>query len=191
MAEDAYYQTVQIYGWSALERPLTLLLGASLVGWIVYSVRTRPVTHIAGPRMANIVVAASLALLLAVIAVASLVTLNGASRVTPLAVAIFACGLCLLVFYKAAMSGDEAPADDVRFILPFGLFLLLIPFIGVLASGGLFIILVLVLIGIKLRVALISSACLLVSLSIMLRAIFDIAVEKEFVGRIAWALMDY
>lgn len=191
MAEDAYHQTLSIYGWSALQRPLVIIFGIALIVWIIYSLRLRPVAHVPGHRLTNIVLAAGLAIALIAVALLSVETIRGASRVVPLTLAVLGAALSVLVLIRAISLKTYPEPEEVRFIVPLLLFLIATPVFGVLVSGFFFVLAVLIRIGIRWPAALLSSFCLLLSQYVILALIFDVIVEREFIGRIAWSLMDY
>jgi TctA family transporter len=67
MGEGAFFHTAAIWGWSALLRPITFLLFASLVVWLIVSLRTRPAFTLGGPRRTTLILAAALIAFFAIV----------------------------------------------------------------------------------------------------------------------------
>lgn len=190
-AEQSYFHTSQLYGWAAFLRPMTIFLTLLTIGWLIHVIRSRPVTHIGGPRGANIAVSLGLAIVLAGVIATAFLTIDGAGKIVPVSVATGALVLCLVVFSLALASKECVPMEPMRHALPFGIYLLLTPIAGQILSGAVFILTYLRLIGISLRTALIATAVFSAFQFLILESIFDIVVEREFVGRIAWAILAF
>jgi hypothetical protein len=191
MAETSYFQTSEIFGWSALARPLTAGLALLIVGWVVYVVRSRPVGHMPGPRFANVGVAAGLAIGFAATVATALATIEGPGQTAPIAVALFGGALCLLILYLALAGPDRPLEEPIRHLTAFALYLAAIPVFGMVAAGAGFIFALLVAAKVKAwRAALAAAIYFALQLGV-LATIFDVMVEKEIVGRIVWSFMDF
>jgi putative tricarboxylic transport membrane protein len=191
MAERSYFHTVEIYGWTALSRPMTILLGLATVGWLAYVTTSRPVTRVPGPRTANVLTSAGFIVGFAIVIFAALHTISGSGRLAPIAVALLGGILCIVMLYLALTSPDHPTEEPIRHAGAFALYLLAIPIFGFVAAGAFFIAGFLMLIGVTAARALIGGAIYFVLQFIVLFAVFDVLVEKEVLGRIVWAFMGY
>jgi putative tricarboxylic transport membrane protein len=189
LAEKSYFHTVQLYGWSALSRPFTLGLAAFLIGWLVYVVRTRPVTYIPGPRMANFAAGGGLILFFAAAAIIAGVTIRPPAEVIPIAVSVFGGSLCAVMLFLGLRTGEAPAADPMRHVVALALYLAATPFVGLIVASFAFCLYVLRSMGIKWVAAFVSSLIFCALQSLLLFALFDLVVEKEIIGRIAWSYM--
>jgi putative tricarboxylic transport membrane protein len=187
LAEKSYFHTVQIYGWSALSRPVTLGLVLFLIGWLVYVGRTRPVMHIPGPRIANIVAASGLFVFFAGAAIIAGMTMRPPANTMPTGVSVFGAALCAVMLVLAARTRESPPADPIKHVAAFALFLAATPFVGLIVASFFFCLYVLREIGIGTRQALLSALLYCALQSLLLFSLFDLIAEKEIIGRIAWS----
>jgi hypothetical protein len=191
MAENAYYLTVDIYGWSALSRPIVIVLGAATIAWLVYVVRSRPIVHVSGHRPTNLVVSGGLMAIFAAAIVAAVQTIAYPGNVTPIAVSIFGGLLCLVVFAVNARAPSTAAPEPMKHVLATALFAAAIPFFGVILSSIGFIAVVLSIVGIRRRNALATGLVFGGLQLALLSAIYDLPVEKELIGRIPWLIFGH
>jgi hypothetical protein len=191
MVETSYFLTVEIFGWAALSRPITLGLAVLTVSWLFYVVRSRPVTHLIGPKTPTIAVSGGLALFfLTAIAVAA-ATIDGPGKIAPIAVGIFGTALTALIMVIALGARDAPPAEPISHVALFALFIGLTPLVGLPVAAVGFITAVLTAIGIGAGRAFLVALIFGLLQSAMLSALFDVLVEREIIGRIAWDLLGY
>jgi TctA family transporter len=191
MAERSFFLTAELWGWSALQRPLTLLLLALIVGWLIFSLRKRPALTLAGSRTASIALATSL-LIFFVTAFSLSASLSPKTGFAPAAVSILAVILCLIIVLAAVKGVEPVQGQDkVRHVALCALFILLIPLIGITASTLVFVAAVLLRSGLKSRNAVTTALVVGVAQMGLLSSVFDVLVEKEIIGRALWSALDY
>ena len=105
LAETAFTQTMIIWGWSFVFRPISAVLLVGLAAWLVYVVATRPVSRVPGTFRATALLAAALAAFFVGVIVLS-AGLPYGSAVVPLATAI--AGLILVAL--ATLAACRSPA---------------------------------------------------------------------------------
>jgi hypothetical protein len=81
--------------------------------------------------------------------------------------------------------------EPMRFTACYAVFILLTPIMGFLVAGGLFIVAVLRSIGVAWSSAILLSAAFSFMEFGLLSVVFDVIVEKEIMGRIAWWFLDF
>jgi putative tricarboxylic transport membrane protein len=189
LAEASYFQTVALYGWSALTRPITLGLAAFTIVWLFHVVRTRPILHIPGPRKPTLGVAAGLILFFAASIAIALATIKSDGRLPPIFVSLAAAGLSAFMFVVAWKAHDAPPADPIRHVAATALFLLATPVLGIFASSFGFCAYTLTSVGMKARKAVFLALVFCALQYLLLRTLFDVTVEREIIGRVAsWYL---
>ncbi len=191
LGEKSYFHTVEIFGWGALTRPATAVMVLLLAGWFVYAIRSRPVTHIPGPRGANLAVSGGLFAFFAAAIGIALFTISQPANIVPIAVSAFGAVLCVLTAIFAFRTEDPPAADPIGHVAAFGVFIAAIPAIGVIAASFGFCLYLLWAIGIRLRVACAAAFLFAAFLFLILSVLFDIIVEREIIGRILWSFMGY
>lgn len=191
LAEISFHQTVQIYGWNAFTRPVTLILALFVVGWIIHTVRSRPVTHIAGPRRPTIVLCLGLLALFAFFLATTLLTVSGSGKVVPASIAAFSMVLVAVILFLSLRSRTSPEADTLRHVVAFALSLAVLPIVGLVPSSIAFIVAVLRTIGVGWGVALVSGIIFGAVEFALLATIFDVAVERAIIGVIAWRALGF
>ena len=191
LAERSWFHTVEIYGWAALTRPLTLLLLAILIVWTVAAIRSRPAARTPGNRTAAILLAATLAIGLGAIAIFAAGTIAGPPRVAPIAVAVAALAMCLVLLWFAATSRDVSPAETVPHAWLFALFVVLMPFVGLVAASWVFLAAFLAFTRFPWQAVILVPTVFAAAQAGVLATLFDVLAEREIVGRIAWGYMGY
>jgi hypothetical protein len=191
LAEESYFLTASIWGWSALTRPITVVLIVAVAAWLAFSVRRRPPVRIAGPRMANLVFTSAMIAFFCLTFLLS-VPLGLQSGLAPTAISLFAFALCVLILLAALKASEPPQSDEVlRFIGPTGAFIAAMPFIGILPASFTYIVAVLIKTDVRPRIAvLIAIGCCLAQLALF-ASVFDVLVEREILGRILWAALGY
>jgi TctA family transporter len=191
MAENSFFQTAAIWGWSALTRPITVLLLAFILGWLAVSLRRQPALRIAGPRRANILLTTALiGFFLATFLLS--VPLSLRSGIVPMVISIFSVALCLLIAFAAIKEGEPADSiEEIRHVGLSGLFIVLTPIVGLTVSTFAYVTSALLRSGIKLHHAAITALILSALQLGLLSSVFDVLVEREIVGRVAWSLLGY
>jgi putative tricarboxylic transport membrane protein len=191
MAEKSYFHTVALYGWSALTRPITLGLIIFLLVWLFHVARTRPILHIPGPRMPTLSVSAGLMLFFAATIVTAFATINSDGRLPPVFVSLAAAGLCAFMFVVAWRTTDAPPPEPIRHAGALALFFLTTPVVGVIVSSFGFCAFLLRSIGVAMQKALLLALVFCALQALLLHALFDVAIEKEIIGRIAYWYLGY
>lgn len=191
MAERSWFQTQQIYGWQALQRPLTLALALFIVGWLVYVVRSRPVLHIPGPRVPTLAVSGGLFAAFAVIVVTAFMSINVAGRTFPVAISLLGAGLCVVLALIAARSKESPPAEALSHVLITALAIAAIPYVGLFVSSFVMAVWMLVAGGARVHRALLAALVFVALQFAFLNWLFDIVVEREIIGRIAWRMLGF
>jgi hypothetical protein len=191
MVESSYFLTVEIFGWAALTRPVTLALAILTVSWLFHVVRSRPVTHLIGPRMPTVAVSAGLGLLFLLAVLVAAATIDGPGKLAPMAIGVFGTALTALILVIALRARDAPPMEPIHHVFLFALFIALTPLIGLPVAAVGFVTAVLMAIGIGGGRALLLALTFGLLQSALLAALFDVLVEREIIGRIAWDLLGY
>jgi putative tricarboxylic transport membrane protein len=191
LAEGSYFVTAEIWGWSALARPMTLFLLVVLIGWLVVSLRRRSPFQIIGPKLVTVVAACSLIAFFALTFVLSL-PLQPKSGLGPMAVSVFSAILCTLILIAALRLREPIESEEkMRHVGITGLFIAAAPIVGIAPASFVYITALLRDSGTKLRTAiLVGIICCALQLA-MLASVFDILIEREIVGRVLWAAFGY
>jgi hypothetical protein len=79
----------------------------------------------------------------------------------------------------------------VRHLPFYAAYLVLTPFLGVIAASGLFVAGVMVAERFRVDVAIATALALGVAQWAVLSLVFDVLVEREVIGRVVWALLGY
>lgn len=194
MAETSWFHTQQIYGWKVLnplERPLFFVLGVFIVGWLIYVVRSRPVLHIPGPRLPTLAISGGLLAGFAIIIATAFTTINMAGRLFPIAISLFGAVLCAVLGWTAFRSKENPPAETLSHIWITCLAIVAIPYIGLIVSSMLMAVGMLLAGGVKLWRALVAALVFGAIQLAFLNWLFDIVVEREIIGRIAWRMLGF
>jgi hypothetical protein len=191
LAEKSYFLTADIWGWSALSRPLTILLLVALIAWIAVSMWRRPPFRLSGPISANLVLSGGLIAVFATMFTLSLPLQRG-SGVVPLTISALGIVLCSLIFVSATRSRKVVvDGEEMRFIGLTGLFIAATPIIGILPATFFYVAEVLRRTGMNLRHAVVTAALCCGFELLLLVTVFDVLIEREIIGRLAWAALGY
>jgi TctA family transporter len=189
MAENAAFQTASIWGWRAIERPVTFVLAAALVVWIALSLRKPSALRTPSPKAPSIALSLVLAVLFA-LATWRASALSLQAGIAPMVVGAAGALLCLAAAAIALRQAADVPVgEQVNHLALSGLYLIASPFVGLIAATFAFVALVLTRSALRLRSALVIAGLLTAGQVVLLDQIFDIAIEKEILGRAVWALL--
>jgi putative tricarboxylic transport membrane protein len=191
MAENAAFQTATIWGWGALQRPLTAVLFLCLLGWLAYSMRGRAAIYAAGPRRATIGLLLGLAAVFAAAMwLARSISLQGG--LAPMVAAGVGLTLTLIVLVLATRQREVVPLEDeVQHLGLSTLYLAATPLAGLSAATFAYVAVVLARYGVRVRSAILVSALFGIVQLGLLALVFDLPVEREIIGRAAWAMLGY
>lgn len=191
LAEGSFFLTAEIWGWSALTRPITILLLVALVAWLAFSMRRRSPLQIAGPKSTTIILSSALIAFFAVTFILAL-PLDLKSGLAPMSISVFAIILCTLILITALRVRVSTQSDEVmRFIGSTGLFIAATPFLGIVVASLAYVTAVLRRTGISYTNAiLVAIGCGVLQL-VLLVTVFDVLVEREIIGRMLWAALGY
>jgi TctA family transporter len=191
LAERSWFHTVEIYGWSAFRRPLTLVLVVILIVWTIAAIRSRPAMRIAGSRPAAMSLAAALVVSLGAVAAYAETSIAGPAAVVPVATALAALVLSLVLFWLAVTAPDGRQAEGVPHAWVFAVFVVLMPFLGLVLASGVFLAVFLAVSRFPTRIVLLLPAVFVALEALVLSLIFDVLAQREVVGRIAWSFLGY
>ena len=191
LAEESFFLTAEIWGWSALKRPITVFLLVALVAWLIFTVRRKSPMRIAGPKTTTLVLSTCLIAFFGIVFALSL-PMDLASGLAPMAISVLAIVLCGLIFAAAVRTENPPQSDEiVVYVGLTGLFVALTPVFGIIPASFVYVTEVLRRTGIRLRYAfLVASGCCALQL-ILLVAVFDVLVERAIIGRLAWVALGY
>ena len=138
LLEASSYQTAVIWGWSALMRPMTIVLALALVAWVAYLIRRKQqrAASVDHPDKSGAI------LPIAIFALAALAELHGKPQDRIPVFAICAAGLVLsaITLVRPRPAADRRPNDStLRYGWLVGGFLVANPIIGLTASSGIFL----------------------------------------------------
>ena len=191
MAEKSYFLTAEIWGWRTFERPQFILLLLALVGWLGFSLLRRPSQFAAAPKTATLTLCAILMAAFGIVFTLSL-ALPRSLGLMPLASAAFALVLCGLIAVLALKSQEpQEPGEKIENLDLAGMLVLATPIIGLSAATIAFATAFLRRNNIRwIHTFLIAMGLCAVQLAFV-TAVFDVLVEKEFIGRILWKILGY
>lgn len=191
MAESAYFVTAAVWGWSALQRPITALLLIATLGWLGFSVARRPALKLSGSRLSTLTVGGALLAFFIAVVLASR-SISPPGGIAPGALAAAAGVLCLFVLGAALKSSENPPsAERLCHVDLTAAFLLLTPLVGLFVASLAYVAGMLRRDGVRTKTALVAGAVLAVVQIAVLSRVFDVLVEKEIIGRIAWTILGY
>jgi putative tricarboxylic transport membrane protein len=191
MAERSYFRTAELWGWTAFERPQFIVLLLAMVAWIVYSLRHRPPSSLAGPRATSLALCAVLAACFVTI-IAWCLGLPASLSTVPLAASLVGLAFCGLIAWNAMVGSEPAPGDEtIHHVGTAVLLLLATPIVGLPVATFGFAAVLLWRAGISLRATVLSALVLCAVQLTILGMVFDVLVERDIIGRIAWAALGY
>ncbi len=191
MAENSYFLTSEIWGWRALERPQFILLSLALVGWLGFSVFRRHAWVIAAPKRVTLTLCAVMMAALSVISIMAL-NLPHPLGLVPLASSAIAFVLCGVIAASARNSANsQENSEKIQNLGLAGLLILATPVIGLSAATFVFVTKFLRLSGIRWAHTLLIALSLCAVQLAIVSVVFDVLVEKEFIGRILWKILGY
>jgi TctA family transporter len=189
LLETSSYQTAVIWGWSAAARPMTIVLAVTLAAWIAYLLvrrsRSDGMSAVRPDKRGAV-------LPIAIFCIASLAEIHSRATDSIPVFAICAIGLLLstAIVLKPAASSDASSGDgSLRYGWLVGGFLVGNPLIGLTASSGVFLLLMLQALRIRLAPALLATAIFIGLQFLLLSIAFDIGIEREILGRTAWWML--
>jgi TctA family transporter len=189
LLETSSYQTAVIWGWSAAARPMTIMLALVLAAWIAYLLirrRRSGAVSIVRPDKHGAILPT------VVFSVAALAEIHAqpTDAIPVFAISVVGLLLSAAILLKPAVSPDPPGGDgSLRYGWLVGGFLVANPLIGLTASSGLFLMLMLQALRIRLAPALLATLAFLALQFLLLSIAFDIAVERDILGRAAWWIL--
>jgi TctA family transporter len=189
LLETSSYQTAVIWGWSAAARPMTIVLALVLAAWIAYLLirrRRSGAVSIVHPDKRGAILPT------VVFSVAALAEIHAqpTDAIPVFAISVVGLLLSAAILLKPAVSPDPPGGDgSLRYGWLVGGFLVANPLIGLTASSGLFLMLMLQALRIRLAPALLATLAFLALQFLLLSIAFDIAVERDILGRAAWWIL--
>ncbi|HET6620413.1 MAG TPA: tripartite tricarboxylate transporter permease [Dongiaceae bacterium] len=189
LLETSSYQTAVIWGWSAAMRPMTIALAVALAGWIAYLLarrrRNTAVSSVHPDKRGAI-------LPVIVFCVAALAEIHALPTDSIPVFAICAVGLvlCAAILLRKGASAD-GPAGDggLRYGWLAGGFLVGNPLIGLTASSGIFLMLMMQALRVRLGHAAIATLGFIGLQFMLLSIAFDIGIERDILGRALWWIL--
>jgi cbb3-type cytochrome oxidase subunit 3 len=188
LLEASSYQTAVIWGWSALERPMTIVLALALLAWVAYLLRRKKkrAASVDHPAKNGAV------LPIGIFALAALAELHGNPQDRIPVFAICAAGLVLsaITLLRPTRATDRPPDDGTqRYRWLVGGFLVANPIIGLTASSGILLALMLHALRIKIVPILLTVSSFIGLQLLLLSLVFDIGIERDILGRGLWWLL--
>ena len=189
MAENAAFHTATIWGWSALLRPITVALTVGLVIWLAFATRRNSVVAATGPKYATMFVTGGLFFFFLTVIYLSQ-GLSFSAAVTPMTVSTVGLCLCLfiLVYSSIKYSRDEK-SEPVRYVGSTALFIVLTPVFGLLLSSAAYVGSCLRRLNFSTRQIVLTLIILATAQLALLSLVLDLRIERDVIGRIAWALL--
>ena len=189
MAENAAFQTVAIWGWSAFQRPITLALTIFIVGWILFSVKKHSLVALVAPKSTTIMVAAGLLLFFAAAILLS-IQLSPSAGLAPITVSVAALALCAIALVTVLRAPEPGTSvEEMRSVGLTGLFILATPIIGLPAATAAYTGRVLFQRRFKPRHILVTLILLAAAQLALLSVVVDLRIERDIIGRLLWALL--
>ncbi len=188
LLEASSHQTAVIWGWSALMRPMTIVLALALVAWVAYLIRRKQQRAAAIDHPDKI----GAILPIGIFALAALAELHGNPQDSIPVFAICAAGLVLsaITLLRSTRTVDQRPNDNTqRYGWLVGGFLLANPIIGLTASSGIFLALMLQALRIRIVPTLLAVLGFIGLQLLLLSIVFDIGIERDILGRGLWWLL--
>ena len=188
LLETSSYQTAVIWGWSAATRPMTIALALILAGWIAYLLARRRKEEGVSPSRSD---KRGAILPIAIFAIAAIAVFHGNPVDSVPVFVIAAIGLALgaVILLQSGARARNAGDASLRYGWLVGGFLAANPLIGLNASSGLFLALMLHALRIKLVYA-IAAAAIFVALQLgVLAVVFDVGIERDILGRALWWIL--
>jgi hypothetical protein len=188
LLETSSYQTAAIWGWSALGRPMTIVLLGLLAVWVIYVAvarRPRPAEARHGHPAAELLLAG-----LFLAAVAAVWSESWSARQSVGAVS--AIGIAAIVPSIWRLSRRLRPDNPAEPLAHVGATLALLaatPFLGLLPSSLVYLLAVLRRTGMGPAAAVLAAVPFVAVQFVLLAMVFDILVEKEIVGRLLWTIL--
>ena len=188
LLETSSYQTAVIWGWSAAARPMTIALAVVLVGWVAYLLARRKKGD---PDTASSADKRGAILPIAIFAIAAMAEIHADPTDSIPVFIIGAIGLALsaAILLRPAAGGRRGGDGSLRYGWLVGGFLVANPLIGLTASSGIF--LALMLHAVRMRpVHAIATALIFAGLQLALLSIaFDVGIERDILGRALWWIL--
>lgn len=188
LLEASSYQTAVIWGWSAATRPMTIALALILAGWIAYLLARRRKEEGVSPSRSD---KRGAILPIAIFAIAAVAALHGnpVDSVPVFVIAAIGLTLSAAILLQSGARTRSAGDASLRYGWLVGGFLVANPLIGLSASSGLFLALMLHALRIKLAYA-IAAAAIFVALQLgVLAIVFDVGIERDILGRALWWIL--
>ena len=191
MAESSAFQTVEIWGWSALYSPQTLGLLVVLIVWLAYTFRRQHLLAGDTDARSSLMCSSGLALCLTLV-VAQSAMLSREAGLAPLAISATALLLCTLVA-SIALSRTRNPrqGEGIAFVPATLLFVATIPIVGLPVASASFLLLFFSRQGIILRYAVGMTVLAIVAQLGLLAIFLDFSVEKLVMGLFVWHLLGH
>jgi hypothetical protein len=185
LLETSSYQTAVIWGWSALWRPMTMVLLGLLLLWVIYIATARR-PSVAQARRGN---AMAEFLLVGVFLAAIAAVWNESWSARQSVGAVCGIGIAMIApsIWRLRVRRDpDNPAEPLKHVGATLAFLVATPFLGILPSSAVYLLAVLCRTGMGLSSAALFAIPFVVAQFVLLAIVFDIAVEKEVIGRLLW-----
>ena len=185
LVETSSYQTAVIWGWSALARPITIVLLILLVAWIAYlAVTRRPAKSPAAQSGSAVEVFLAAIFLTGILAVCSE---SWSARWSVGAVAVLGIATAIPAIIRTGIGNIfDRQNEKLHHVGATLTFLLATPFFGVVPSAGIYLVTVLRRSGTGMSAALLLVATFLLIQYGLLAMVFDVSVEREIVGHLLW-----
>ena len=185
LVETSSYQTAVIWGWSALARPMTIVLLVLLMAWIAYLAVTRRPAKSPAVQSGSAVEFFLGAIFLAGILAVSFESWS--ARWSVGAVAVLGIATTIPAIIRTGLGNIfDRQGEKLRHVGATLAFLLATPVFGVVPSAGVYLVTVLRRSGIGTTAALLLVATFLFIQYGLLAMVFDVSVEREIVGRLLW-----
>jgi putative tricarboxylic transport membrane protein len=185
LVETSSYQTAVIWGWSALWRPITIVLLVLLITWMAYlAVTRRPAKSQASQSGTAVELFLGAIFLAAILAV----SFESWSARWPVgAVAVLGIATTVPAIIRSGIGNIfDRQGEKLRHVGATLAFLLATPVFGVVPSAGVYLVAVLRRSGTGMSTALLLVAAFLLIQYGLLAMVFDVSVEREIVGRLLW-----
>lgn len=189
LLETSSYQTAVIWGWSAAARPMTIVLALALAAWLAYLLvrrRRSGTVSVVHPDKRGAM------LPIGIFGIAAFAEIHAQPTDSIPVFAISAVGLLLsaaILLKPATRSGGTVGDGSPRYGWLVGGFLIANPLIGLTASSAIFLLLMLHALRIRLAPAIVATAAFIALQFLLLSIAFDIAIERDIVGRTAWWIL--
>jgi hypothetical protein len=118
-------------------------------------------------------------------------SINLAGRIFPVTVSIFGGALCALIAWLALRSKEDPPVEELAHVWIAALAILAIPYFGLTVSSMAMAAGMLVAGGARIHRAILAALVFGALQFALLGWLFDIVVEREIIGRLAWRLLGF